>query len=488
MKNMTKDKYLRDVLKHVANDAMRGEIRAELENHIAERTEYYTDCGYDEKAAEEKAIEKMGSPDDAGAQFERLSGEYYLAKANFVITFVAYLAAVIFFIVMFYDLNGSAFKYGAPTMVSFGTLLGAMAAFLEGAMLLHLIYKHRLRTGALVFGITSILAGLLCPSLFMTFGYGIIGFFTDFPAEFLYKPAPQISPLWGYFVDRYEFLGKKMLPPNEHFVFGDGLRLLTDNETLISAVGVITTIFMLIFAASAFISGIAAIVMHVRMKKENFTEKDNKHLKRLIILTSVVAIFGTAICAVELCTPTIKNRINYCKSEQAFEKDAEDMTALVLAIEEDSSYENLTAQLDKYGYLYEWSKTEVKKDEYRDILRIYANNNFTLGVNIEDNRVTGVGVSARDFASASKEEIENFDLEASSNEILKNLTFKKIIRYEATLKDGEYPSYERFDIQIIYNYNNVDYAYFDYNGGEFTEYNSYNGSGIKPKNYIEKEN
>lgn len=70
MKN--RDKYISDVLERVKNKSARLEIEKELQAHIDDRIEYYTDAGYDLDYAEKMALSKMGSPEKIGEEMNKV--------------------------------------------------------------------------------------------------------------------------------------------------------------------------------------------------------------------------------------------------------------------------------------------------------------------------------------------------------------------------------------------------------------------------------
>lgn len=69
---MDKNEYINKVLAHISNRAFVNTIKTELENHIADREEYYTEIGYDTKTAEQKAMEHMGDADTVGEEMNML--------------------------------------------------------------------------------------------------------------------------------------------------------------------------------------------------------------------------------------------------------------------------------------------------------------------------------------------------------------------------------------------------------------------------------
>ncbi len=69
---MRKEDYIREVVSRIKNKKAKAEVEKELSNHIDDRISYYTDAGYDEQSANEKALAHMGEPRHVGAQMAKL--------------------------------------------------------------------------------------------------------------------------------------------------------------------------------------------------------------------------------------------------------------------------------------------------------------------------------------------------------------------------------------------------------------------------------
>lgn len=64
--------YLDRVLHLIQNKSARAQINAELESHILDKADYYTEIGYSREIALQRATEEMGSPDDAAVPLNSL--------------------------------------------------------------------------------------------------------------------------------------------------------------------------------------------------------------------------------------------------------------------------------------------------------------------------------------------------------------------------------------------------------------------------------
>ncbi len=69
---MKKDEYIQEVISRIENKKARTEVEREISAHIDDRISYYTDAGWDEETANEKAIEHMGEPWQVAIQMSRL--------------------------------------------------------------------------------------------------------------------------------------------------------------------------------------------------------------------------------------------------------------------------------------------------------------------------------------------------------------------------------------------------------------------------------
>ena len=69
---MHKDEYISAVISQIQNKRARAEVEREISAHIDDRISYYTDAGWDEVTASEKALAHMGDPCHVGAQMAKL--------------------------------------------------------------------------------------------------------------------------------------------------------------------------------------------------------------------------------------------------------------------------------------------------------------------------------------------------------------------------------------------------------------------------------
>jgi hypothetical protein len=148
---MDKDEYIKKVLAHIKNKAFVNTIKQELENHITDREEYYTEIGYDEKFASKKAIEHMGNADIVGEELNLLH-DY---KKHKIICIIALIVFILHLILLRY-FNG-IFSIVLNDYVPM--LSVCIATILE-----YIVYKYafvsRSRIVMLLQGIACIFAGM----------------------------------------------------------------------------------------------------------------------------------------------------------------------------------------------------------------------------------------------------------------------------------------------------------------------------------------
>ena len=68
MPSPKKEEFLKEVISHVKFPFDREEIRYELECHILEKIDYYTEQGYDKETAEQLSIDDMGDAKEIGTE------------------------------------------------------------------------------------------------------------------------------------------------------------------------------------------------------------------------------------------------------------------------------------------------------------------------------------------------------------------------------------------------------------------------------------
>ncbi len=90
---MRKDEYIQEVISRIENKKAKAEVEKELSNHIDDRISYYTDAGWDEETANEKAMEHMGAPEKVSEEMGKLhiskKGKIYHALLGLLCLYTA---------------------------------------------------------------------------------------------------------------------------------------------------------------------------------------------------------------------------------------------------------------------------------------------------------------------------------------------------------------------------------------------------------------
>lgn len=100
---MTKDEYIDAVISRISSKREMHKIRQELNDHIEDRIEYYTDAGFTEEDANAKAMQRMGNPDDVGKRLDKLHSDDRFIWLTVIFAGVFIMNTIICHIVGDYD-------------------------------------------------------------------------------------------------------------------------------------------------------------------------------------------------------------------------------------------------------------------------------------------------------------------------------------------------------------------------------------------------
>lgn len=151
--------YLRSVSGKIGDKTASRQITAELEAHILDKADYYTELGFSRSEALSRAVEEMGEPDDAalplGALHKRKN------RLSLIIPSFALEAAVLLIAVFF----GQKFSYGSDyyTAVCHSVLIDFLSLCCIAVLLavLFLAGRHSNRLLALSAGVTVLLISII---------------------------------------------------------------------------------------------------------------------------------------------------------------------------------------------------------------------------------------------------------------------------------------------------------------------------------------
>ena len=97
--------YIGIVLSHIKNKVFLASIEQELEDHIADRAEYYEKIGYDTEVSLQKAMEHIGNPDVVGEQMNRLYTNKGTEKAVIIANIIQIATWIILFFAVYSSMN-----------------------------------------------------------------------------------------------------------------------------------------------------------------------------------------------------------------------------------------------------------------------------------------------------------------------------------------------------------------------------------------------
>ncbi len=124
---MTIQEYIASVTSQIEDKLARAEVEAELSAHLQDRIEYYKDAGYPQPEAEQKALARMGSPEETGEKLGRLH-KTRLEKLLIVLLVILWICNGVSAIMLLlfsdshhgiYDLALEAFFIGGSALLSF---------------------------------------------------------------------------------------------------------------------------------------------------------------------------------------------------------------------------------------------------------------------------------------------------------------------------------------------------------------------------------
>lgn len=439
---MNRDEYINRVISLVNSRADKREIRRELEAHIDDRIEYFTESGYDRESATQRAVEKMGSPTDVAVSMEKLHNHTHWVIMSVAFIFV-YIIGLIFADVRFYD-------FAIINLIDFeevsrvGSIVSVLI-FLCGAFAFLSTFKSKSTVLLWIFGIVSIATPLLSGYALIPFAYQLVSIFTDFPAAVMFN-----EPFFN--------TGEVFWHIDDLFVNGMPLPVFYS-----------LVILCILISLLCVVSGIVSIAYARDICSDspsNGLEKRAKKYALLLLIISAVALTGTAC-------EGIYDSVYYYRENKAFTDNLS------------SNFENAKAEFDNITLpmtsqqvselAREKNLTDYDIDEMKyGMLAFYQNEAFTVQLN--DNDDDGIYENKRmfstnfvDLSSEQTEKIKSLN-KGSSIEELENIAGAENITDYRETAEGD-----NIKTEInIYTFNGKDY-WFYYENGVLTETEFYTG-------------
>lgn len=141
MKNI----YLDRVSQLIQNKSARAQINAELESHILDKADYYTEIGYSQKVALQRATEEMGSPDDTAVPLNSLHKRGADKNIWSIITavFAVFIILLCFDIIPSFSFSSleNSFRYGDNSLAIYHTISADFISLFILTVFTLLLYK-----------------------------------------------------------------------------------------------------------------------------------------------------------------------------------------------------------------------------------------------------------------------------------------------------------------------------------------------------------
>ena len=129
-----RQEYLQAVAGRIKDKTARRQILEELESHLLDKIDYYTEIGYSPEEAEKRAVEEMGDPDDTALPLSTMHGKRSLPLTVAALVFLVGMVVLNF--ILPYDLlyrNAMQTHELWADWTSLGILTATVALFILGA-------------------------------------------------------------------------------------------------------------------------------------------------------------------------------------------------------------------------------------------------------------------------------------------------------------------------------------------------------------------
>lgn len=439
---MNRDEYINQVIALVNSRADKREIRRELEAHIDDRIEYFTESGYDSDLATQRAVEKMGSPTDVAVSMEKLHNHTHWIIMSVAFTLL-YIVGLVFANVRSYDfaiINFVDFEEVSQV----GSIVSVLI-FLCGALAFLSTFKSKSTVLLWIFGIVSIATPLLSGYALIPFAYQLVSIFTDFPAAVICnEPFFNIGEVFWHIDD----------------LFVNGM------PTFIFYLLVIICILISLLCV---VSGIVSIAYAKDICSDSPSKGFEKRVKKytlLLIIISAVALTGTAC-------EEIYDSVYYHKVNKTFTDNLSSNFESAKAEFDSITLPMSSQQVTELAEAKNLSDYEIDDMEF-GMLGLYQNEAFTVQIN--DNDYDGIYENKRmfstNFVNLSSEQTEKITSLSSGSSIeeLENIVGAENITDYRETADGD-----NIKTEInIYTFNGKDY-WFYYENGVLTETEFYTG-------------
>lgn len=426
---MNKETYLNEVISLVKSKPAKRKIRRELENHIDDRIGFYLDSGFDEAAAEIKAMERMGNAEKLAEEMKKLynNKHWIILSVISLLVFISGLITADCMITDYLIINIVDFVevYGVPCVISVLTFLAFVLAYLfarkaESSKLLKVIGY---------FGVYSPLISIVA---LLPFGYQLVGVFTEFPAAI--KLGESYFDYSEVFTKIYEALSYS------DFGYFTKCSLIILVVLLLFS-GVVVGVF-------AFISASAAESDETNIK----TERRLKRFSAFSLVIALIAVLGTfAECIYDQTLYYKQEREHYENEPLYYQELKKEMNSISLPM----TTQEILAFAEERGM----SQYELLDLKYSE-LAVYANESGF--IQLRDENKDGIYETKRlatlNCSAINKDEIKKLKEVSDLKELQDIINYSFLYEYYEIYEDSKV----KINIESVDNKNDPVYVNLEF--------------------------
>lgn len=297
---MDRNEYIEIVISKLKDRKNRLEIKQEIENHIADRKEYYLDCGFSQEEAEQKALEHMGDAKELSVTISNLHNSDIYKKLSLIFSGLYCFGIILGLILtqMFLSrviLLDDGFNAG-------GACIASVVVFLFASLSFRFAHKSQDELSLYVNGCLGIANVLLAPLTFLPCGYSILALIFEFPVS-LYTSNEVYGGTFTYFYF-----------PFENIIFEQ----MDFSGVYSEIMYVILWFLMCFFGLFPIISAVLSLVTasHIKHEQyENINEAFLKKIKKYSKMLLVLSVAGVIAITIEASVTEISAKVQRERDE-----------------------------------------------------------------------------------------------------------------------------------------------------------------------------
>lgn len=328
-------------------------VEMELKSHIDDRIQYYTDAGYTQEEAEQKAIERMGSPENVSKNISAVHNSARYKKLAIMFN-ILYIAGTTFgcgwtiYLLRSLELSNIG--------VAFLTCLFSIFWFGIMGLACHFSHKSQNPSVLMFNGILSVENIAVAPFMYLPTFSTILSLPFEFPYELYSKNH------------RFEFF----YYPLDTNIFENV------NPALASVVSWILWVIMFTSVLVPVINAISSITTAKRYNNDDYDGSDDRRYKRAIRFSKaliIIAIISAMCLTIEGVVGANYEYVKQKTAEMSFSSDSKQAWELFDSITIPSNKEDVLDVLGDKDYELDWETYEQTGD-----LQLIENYNYNLQI------------------------------------------------------------------------------------------------------------